>query len=1011
MERVKGRSRKGNPSIVRGHGKIRRLLSVLACACLVTTNVLGSAIVTYADTAESSVQEFRVSGKKLQDAVLSAVRHNKPLDEDEFRFAGDESSSYEELLDTDGTLYALKYAPEKDAGKLQLKSYVRLPEAPVDPDNYLISGEEEIIFVLSNGTDRELTGRIMAAGRRSEDIAVAAKDFFEVEEELFEETVAAEEEAGSAGEEAEEKTNRIETAEPELATLPGVSDPSGTKVTEDTENPTETKAAEGTEEPTETEVAEEKGDPSGTKVTEDTDKPSGIESEKEAEEAKGPENSVEGGDKITVENEPGKKESGAETEVEILGESSVKPDAKKSEKTAEPDADEPEDTAEPEKTESGNEEPEVSVSLHRTVRVMAAASAPEAGETEAEETGVNVLWEATPPETEEVYIEGNYYDSVLLNGKAAAAFAVTLNALEEEESVYTAEAENAVVETVVPVDAFEVPVTLTARALAADSEEYAEVEAQIGAQGYRAQKITAYDICFVNEDGEEIEPNGEVKVRIHITDAAMAEGLAEKPEETTLLHIHEEQLKELSDAVVETTGEGKARAEFTTSEFSIIAFLAEAKQSVSIKVDQNAEVQDGSSYHTIQDAVNYIVWKQKKETEEADWVINVAEGTYARFLIPHGVKNITVQGCGESTIISTFDNSVIPNVEVLQEGNTDPYHNSDGKGIIVWGADITLKDMKIISDTETAAWYSSAVGTNDGMWGSSDELDTSVILDNCIFEGSGKGFAFMPQRSRFTVNNCRITNYAQAIYFAADGFAADNCVITDNRIENCIFAIHGYYGDGVAKNAMQISGNTISGTADRFAVIAVMDQSNTGAVKMDIKGNTFSYTIVGGINQRKEGGNPMETVMSSNTFNNYSYVADAYWYSATDYGTTFYAPKQEGKIATWYGNPTTEAGTATQELIEAALEEYGTAGQVIEINAPAQETFTIGKNALIIKQYVEAGDLQISKTVVGNTVRRHILVSTNSTFPYPSNQKQQQNRISNANFCHCFFMLLYQVND
>ena len=55
--------------------------------------------------------------------------------------------------------------------------------------------------------------------------------------------------------------------------------------------------------------------------------------------------------------------------------------------------------------------------------------------------------------------------------------------------------------------------------------------------------------------------------------------------------------------------------------------------------------------------------------------------------------------------------------------------------------------------------------------------------------------------------------------------------------------------------------------------------------------------------------------------------------------------------------------------------------------------------------------INVTKSLPPIGVRRHILVSTNSTFPYPSNQKQQQNRISNANFCHCFFMLSYQVND
>ena len=384
------------------------------------------------------------------------------------------------------------------------------------------------------------------------------------------------------------------------------------------------------------------------------------------------------------------------------------------------------------------------------------------------------------------------------------------------------------------------------------------------------------------------------------------------------------------------------------------------ESSESITVDSEKDEVEGESYKTIQSAINYITkQQQEKSTETTNWVVDVQAGTYNRFLVPHGVSNITIQGQEDETVITTLDGS-----ELDQDVDT---HTSDGQGIIIWGANITLKDMKITSSTETketnGVWYASAVGSQDGMWGSSAEANSPIILDNITFEGDGKGFAFMPQRSAFAVRNCSINNYAQAIYFANDNYSADNCVITGNTITNCVYAIHGYYGKGEAQNAMKISYNTISGTQGRFAVIAVLDQNNTGAVKLDISRNTFSYTIVGGINQPA---GTMESVMGTNTMKDYSYVADAYWHDPTDYGTTFYAPKQEGKIATWYGNPTSEAGDATQEELVKALNEYGTAGQVIEINAPAQEMFTIAKNAIVIKEYVDAGDLKITKTVLGN---------------------------------------------
>lgn len=375
----------------------------------------------------------------------------------------------------------------------------------------------------------------------------------------------------------------------------------------------------------------------------------------------------------------------------------------------------------------------------------------------------------------------------------------------------------------------------------------------------------------------------------------------------------------------------------------------------------NADGSENAPFKTIQKAISYIEGQQKEGTE---WIISVAEGTYSRFLVPHGVSNITIQGTGDSTIITTLNNSELSVSEADK-------HNSDGQGIIVWGANITLKNLKITSDTQkNDTWYASAVGTQDGMWGSSTEASTPVILDHCTFVGQGTGYAFMPQREAFTVQNCSFDNYEQAINSACDSYSANDCKVIHNTIKNCTYAIHGYYGKGKAFAAMEIANNTISGQPNRFAVIAVLDQNLTGAVKLNIHDNTFSYTIVGGINQRvtDEDGiiSPMSNVLTTNTMLDHSFAVDAYRYSASDYGTTFYAPKQEGKIATWYADPRTEAGNDIVEGIKSALNDYGTAGQIIEINAPAQEIFTMAKNAIVISDYVDAGDLKITKTVSNN---------------------------------------------
>lgn len=382
-----------------------------------------------------------------------------------------------------------------------------------------------------------------------------------------------------------------------------------------------------------------------------------------------------------------------------------------------------------------------------------------------------------------------------------------------------------------------------------------------------------------------------------------------------------------------------------------------------ITVEVDSDRREEGIYNTIQAAIDYIVAEQAKEgyDDSTEWVVEVAAGEYNRFLVPHGVSNITIQGQGDDTIISTLDGSEL-----------DIGH-SDGQGIIIWGADITLKDLTITSGEEKRnAWYASAVGSYDRDVGAGDEAYTSVNLDNCTFKGSGTGYAFMPDRGAFRVEGCNISNYEQAIYFACDNYYTADCQIINNTISDCIYAIHGYYGGGsVETQPMVIRDNVISGKNDRFAVIAILDQSNNGAVKLDIADNEFHYTIVGGINQRKDGDvaqGTMEKVLYANTLEDYSFVVDAYQYADDDYGTTFYAPKYDGKIATWYSDPT-QVGDADEETVQKiveALNEYGTAGQVIELDSSMQQAFTLVKNAIVIEDYVDAGDLKIEKIVEGN---------------------------------------------
>lgn len=116
-------------------------------------------------------------------------------------------------------------------------------------------------------------------------------------------------------------------------------------------------------------------------------------------------------------------------------------------------------------------------------------------------------------------------------------------------------------------------------------EQYKEVEEQLNKKAeneeYDIAGFLAYDISFVNEDGKEVEPNGEVHVSIEYNQEAIPEGVEEDSNlDVTVMHLEEGEkgvVKEVVDmvadndteAIVETTETAKVKkAEFKTNSFS-----------------------------------------------------------------------------------------------------------------------------------------------------------------------------------------------------------------------------------------------------------------------------------------------------------------------------------------------------------------------------------------------------------------------------------------------------------
>ena len=75
---------------------------------------------------------------------------------------------YQKLMAADGSLYEIFPAIEtvRDVGGIDLRVFMRIDE-DADPESYVLTGEEELIFLYVNGTDENIAARINIDGRVS----------------------------------------------------------------------------------------------------------------------------------------------------------------------------------------------------------------------------------------------------------------------------------------------------------------------------------------------------------------------------------------------------------------------------------------------------------------------------------------------------------------------------------------------------------------------------------------------------------------------------------------------------------------------------------------------------------------------------------------------------------------------------------------------------------------------------------------------------------------------------
>lgn len=312
--------------------------------------------------------------------------------------------------------------------------------------------------------------------------------------------------------------------------------------------------------------------------------------------------------------------------------------------------------------------------------------------------------------------------------------------------------------------------------------------------------------------------------------------------------------------------------------------------------------EEGVRYTTIQAAIDYIA----AHSDKTDWTINVENGDYARFTVPAGLTDLTIEGKSEEGVI----------VSVLTDDTRAG--DDDNGGINVLGKNITLKNMTITAGTSKVKWYDAAISTYDTHTGGAG---ISLTVDQCTVKkeagiDSGALYGIFWACPEMNVTNCTISGFANAIDFMGDNFKIPkdtSCKIKDNTITGASFAIHGYMGGGTDEKdcgKLEIANNVVIGTDDLRSKIVCMDVAKDSFI-VDIHDNTLTNVLVGLVNLQDEG-DVVCDVLASNTFGVNCFYVTAAYPDEINFYTTYKAPS--GQKGRWILKDDTEWGKHNKDI-------------------------------------------------------------------------------------------------
>lgn len=157
--------------ILRREGK--KYCALALCTSLIAGRI--GSMVASADSGAEKAYEFELSRETLYEALQDAVAEDHTVNK-EFTFEGEEAESYASLLEAGADLYELTPEIKENGGAVNLRIFARLDGEIALDSAYEVNGSEEMIFLLTNTSDKEKNAIIYVDDKVTEQITVAPKN-------------------------------------------------------------------------------------------------------------------------------------------------------------------------------------------------------------------------------------------------------------------------------------------------------------------------------------------------------------------------------------------------------------------------------------------------------------------------------------------------------------------------------------------------------------------------------------------------------------------------------------------------------------------------------------------------------------------------------------------------------------------------------------------------------------------------------------------------------------------